>query len=238
MKLIRIVLKIMAVGLLTNCYSAYSSEKDLYDFLWLDQDKRVYVLQNKVFKKKKSFFFQAGYLIGLSNEFQDTKGFHFGAGYHFTEQLGIEVIYNSYSNSDNDATINLREINEEVPFTRKFNSLMGVMVRWDPFYGKFNIFNNIIYFDWTFAAGLGKIETESNANTVADPNSANAFTSESYSAGLVKTAFKIHVTERWSVDTQLLRTIYNAPGPKSTTGLQEDSWRGNSDFILSVGFSF
>lgn len=28
-----------------------ADEKDLYDFMWLDPDKKVYVLQNKVHKK-------------------------------------------------------------------------------------------------------------------------------------------------------------------------------------------
>lgn len=234
-KLITLVGLMASSGFVT---SAYSAEEDLYDFLWLDQDKQVYVLQNKIFKKKNSFFVQAGYLIGLTNEFQDTSGWQASFGFHFTEQLGVELMYNSYSNSDNTTVTNLREINETVPFLRKLTSSYGLMLKYDPFYGKINTFNKIIYFDWSFGAGIGKVQAESNAATVDDEDTEDVFASEDYNAAFLKTAFKIHATERITIGTHLLRTIYKAPGPVVNGVPQAEKWRGNSDFILSVGFSF
>ena len=32
--------------------NTHAGEKSLYDFLWLDPDKKVYVLQNKIYKKE------------------------------------------------------------------------------------------------------------------------------------------------------------------------------------------
>ncbi len=55
-------------------FYAEATEKDLYNFKWLDPDKSVYVLQNKVYKKEKSFYTDLSFLKGLSSTYQDTKG--------------------------------------------------------------------------------------------------------------------------------------------------------------------
>ena len=49
---------------------ALAAEKDLYDFLWLDPDKQVYVLQNKVHKKEHTIYANAGMGLGLSSTFK------------------------------------------------------------------------------------------------------------------------------------------------------------------------
>lgn len=218
--------------------TANAAEEDLYDFLWLDQDKQVYVLQNKVFKKKGRFFVNAGYIMGLTNEFQDTSGWQASVGYNFSEQLGLELMYNEYSNTDNAAVTNLRDINDTVPFQRKLASSYGLLLKWSPFYGKINTFNSIIYFDWSFGAGAGQLKSNSNALTVDQTNQEDTFKGEDYMAGFLKTSFEIHATERITIGTTLLRTIYKAPGPTVDGVAGTDKWRGNSDFILSVGFSF
>jgi outer membrane beta-barrel protein len=227
-----------SLALAGSIHSANAAEDDLYDFLWLDQDKQVYVLQNKVFKKKNRFSVNAGYIMGLSSEFQDTSGWHANFGYHFSEQLGVELMYNEYSNTDNTTKQNLQSVTSQVPFERKLASSYGLMLNWSPFYGKINTFNKIIYFDWTFAAGVGKIKTNSNALTVDITSQSDTFKGEDYTAGFLKTSFEIHATERITIGTSLLRTIYKAPGPTVDGVAGTDKWRGNSDFILSVGFSF
>src|SRR5690606_30883158 len=87
-----------------------ASEQDLYDFLWLDPDKEVYVLQNKLYPKYQTFYFDIGYLIGLSNEFQDTNGIQLKGGYYFHEEWAVELQYMQYSNSDNSAYKNIQII--------------------------------------------------------------------------------------------------------------------------------
>ena len=59
-----------------------AGENDLYDFLWLDPDKSVYVLQNKIYAKNKSLYLDMGYINGLSNAFQDTTGAQLKLGYY------------------------------------------------------------------------------------------------------------------------------------------------------------
>lgn len=218
--------------------SAKSSEGDLYDFLWLDPDKKVYVLQNKVYKKERSFYFNLGYIYGTSNEFQDTHGGHFSAGYYFNEEWAFEVFGNKYSNSNNESYDNLTRINSSVPFVRRFDSFYGGMVVWSPFYGKINTFNKIFYFDWSVGLGAGKVNTESNALTAADPDQASTFEKESYNAAAIKTGLRFHATENIHINIEYLRTTYKAPGPTINNRPGEEKFRANSDLIFSIGISF
>lgn len=215
-----------------------ASENDLYDFLWLDPDKKVYVLQNKVYEKKNTFYANVGYLMGLNAPFQDTSGVNVSAGFYFHEEWAFEVLGNFYSNSNNENYENLERINGSVPFVRRVDSLYGGLVVWSPFYGKINTFNKIFYFDWSFGAGLGSMTTESNAKTAAIPDEAAEFQSESYGAGIVKTSLRFHATENIHVNIEYMRSHYKAPGPTVDNIPGQEKIRAHSDLIFSVGFSF
>lgn len=54
------ILLVSIMLILLQMSNAYSGEENLYDFLWLDPDKSVYVLQNKTHEKKGSFYFDLG----------------------------------------------------------------------------------------------------------------------------------------------------------------------------------
>lgn len=218
--------------------SVQASERDLYDFLWLDPDKSVYVLQNKVFEKKNSFWGSAGYLRGLSSDYQDTTGFKVEAGYYLHEEWAIDLFYSQYSNSDNDAFKSLATINQSVPFLRRPTANYAVGVVWAPFYGKINTFNKIFYFDWSIGVGIGKYESESNAKTVTDSTEANRYDKESYTSIVTKTKLRFHASKNIHVDFELLRNNFRAPGAYIPNRGQSKSWRNNTDFILGVGFSF
>jgi len=223
---------------LTRVESSYATEEDLYDFLWLDPDKQVYVLQNKFFKKEKTFYANIGYMKGMSSDFQDTYGIQGAFGYYFNETWAVEAIYNKYSNSDNDAFTNLKEINQSVPFIRKPLSSYGVLAIWSPFYGKINTFNKIIYFDWSFGFGAGTLNTKSNKDTVSSSSTANNFADENYTTLMEKTALRFHISKSVHFGVDYYFQSYKAPGPTVGTKPGVESWRHNSDIILSVGLSF
>jgi outer membrane beta-barrel protein len=210
------------------------AEDDLYDFLWLDQDKKVFVLQNKVYKKDKTFYADFGYLRGLSSDYQNTSGFQIRSGYYFLEEWAVELIFNQYNNSNNDTYNNLGRINGVVPFQRKFERNYGVAGVWTPFYGKINTFNQIIYFDWSFGAGVTKIDAESNAESAANPNS-DIYKDESFTGLLTKSNLKFHLSPRWHVNIEMQKTFYKGKGPIAS---QPASWRTNTDVIFGIGFSF
>lgn len=226
------------VWFLTRPLLVQAAEGDLYDFLWLDPDKKVYVLQNKVHKKRGKFYANIGFTLGLNSDFQDRNGVQFKAGYYFHEEWAVEALYHQFSNSDNDTFTSLQTINGSIPFVRRINSKYGIMPVWSPFYGKINTFNKIIYFDWSFGLGLGQITTESNATTVSSSTTADIYSDEKYMAILAKTSFRIHATKNVHVGLEYHRDSYRAPGPTVRGIPGSERWRNNSEFVLSIGFSF
>lgn len=215
-----------------------ADEKDLYDFLWLDPDKKVYVLQNKVHKKDKTVFANVGYGTGLSSNFQDTSMIHGNLGFYFTEEWAIEGLYTKYSNKDNEAMENLRRLNGSTPFIRNTESNYGLIAKWSPFYGKINTFNKIFYFDWNLGLGLGKLETSSNATTVSNQTIANSYKKESYTSVIAKTGLSFHATKNIHVGLDLIMNNYKAPGPTINGRVPASKIRNNMDAVLTIGVSF
>lgn len=234
MKLVKLLfISIMALG--TTVLKA--TEKDLYDFMWLDPDKQVYVLQNKIHKKANSIYLNVGYGIGLSSTFVDTNSLHTNFGYYLNEEWAVEGLYTSYSNKDNDSFENIKKINGVVPFIRKTNSNYGALVKWSPFYGKINTFNKIFYFDWSFGLGAGVLKTESNKDTVSNSKKANIYSSESYGSVIGKTELTFHASKNVHLSLGLILNNYSAPGP-SINNKAESKLRNNMDAMFTLGFSY
>lgn len=229
-------LTLVALGLvLMMTKETHAGEKSLYDFLWLDPDKKVYVLQNKLYKKENSFYFDLGYISNYTSKFQDTQGFQLRTGYYLHEEWAVELAYQHYNNSNNDDLNNVRKVSGIEPFIRRLNSAYGANIIWSPFYGKINTFNQIFYFDWSFGAGLSKINAESNMKTAKIKSAKSRFDAESYTGAVLKTNVKFHVRENVHLGIEYMNTYYMAP---SAANPGSDSLRLNTDIILSVGFSF
>lgn len=225
----------LVVTLVTVNVEVRAGEKSLYDFLWLDPDKKVYVLQNKLYKKENTFYTDLGYINNFSSKFQNTNGFQIKGGYYFHEEWGIELFYNKYYNSNNDDYNNVRLINTAEPFVRRMDSTYGALAIWSPFYGKINTFNQIYYFDWSFGAGVARVNTTSNLKNVQNPSSDSKYEKETYTGAVAKTGVKFHLRENIHIGLDYMNTYYKAPGPKNP---KRDELRTNTDVILSVGFSF
>ena len=69
----KVYLILFSAVTLSNC-GLQAAEDSVYDFLWLDPDKSVYVLQNKTYRKEKTFSVGGSLLTTVGNEFQDTYG--------------------------------------------------------------------------------------------------------------------------------------------------------------------
>lgn len=217
-----------------SSHSLKASEGDLYDFLWLDPDKSVYVLQNKEFPKTGTNYVDIGYLSSMSTTFHKSRGINLNVGHYFTEEWGAELIFNKYNSKDNDAYENIKRVNGVVPFSRKFDQSYGAAAIWSPFYGKINTFNKIYYFDVYFGLGVLKLDASSNAETATNPNS-DQYKDESYTAGLAKVGFKFHVNKTFHLGLEIQNTYYNAYGPIRSNGKSLES---NSDVIFKIGISF
>lgn len=212
-----------------------AGEEDLYDFLWLDPDKQVYVLQNKIYPKANSFYADIGYISNISSEFEDVNGVGLKLGYYFKEEWAFELNYNQYSSKTNSAYESVKIVNNTEPFIRRINRSYSLFLVWSPFYGKINTFNKIYYFDWSFGVGTGSLEAESNLNSVRNPSSPNIYETESYTPVLLKTNIKFHINKRVHLGVDFLNTNFQAGSPKFPN---RKEWKQNNDLIFSLGVSF
>jgi len=219
-----------------------AAEDSVYDFLWLDPDKSVYVLQNKTYRKAKKISVEVSFLTTLGKAFQDTYGVDLKAQYYFNEHYGIEVFHTRYTNTDSDDFKNVVSVTQAnnggqatYPFVRRLNAASGALFLVSPFYGKINTFNRIFYFDWSFGAGVAFVNAESNLDSVAVINAPNSYSSESFTALAYKTSFKFHTSRKWSAVIDLRNMNYQAAGPRDR-GSKE--LRSNWDFMVGVGFKF
>ena len=74
-----------------------AAQDDLYNFLWLDADKKVYVLQNKVYEKKGTGYFNLGYIADISSNYENLNGYQGAFGYFFSENWGLELFLSPLS---------------------------------------------------------------------------------------------------------------------------------------------
>jgi outer membrane beta-barrel protein len=215
--------------------NTFAGEEDLYDFLWLDPDKSVYVLQNKVHPKDNSFYLDLGYMMNMTSTFQETNGAQIKAGYFLNEDWAIELSYISYSNSDNSTFDSVKVVTSTVPFLRRPISSSSIFAVWSPFYGKINTFNQIFYFDWSFGVGTGVYQMESNLISVQDSLTNDKFDTEDYTPIQLKTTFKFHINKSLHLGLEFLNTNFESSTPKNPNS---KSWDQNNDLIFSIGASF
>lgn len=228
--------KILPLLLLLAASSTFAGEKDLYEFLWLDPDKSVYVLQNKVHPKDNSFYVDLGYASNQTSNFQDTTGAQLKAGYYFKEEYAIEFSYMQWNNSNNTAFKSVGAVNGAEPFVVRPVSNASVFFIWSPFYGKINNFNEIYYFDWSFGVGTGQFNVESSLDSnIESPNSPNVYKDETFIPVQLKTNVKFHVNKRVHVGLEFLNTNFQTATPSSPN---TEKWRQNNDLVFSIGVSF
>ncbi|MBT4791798.1 MAG: outer membrane beta-barrel domain-containing protein [Halobacteriovoraceae bacterium] len=214
--------------------STHAGEEDLYDFLWLDPDKTVYVLQNKIYPKEKSIYLDLGYLTNLTSTFQDTFGAQVKVGYFISEEWAVEFNYLKYSNSDNSTLKAVKDVTGSIPFIRRPLSSSALFAIWSPFYGKINTFNKIYYFDWSFGLGVGSYEAESNLKS-ATTTGKDLFENENYTSFLIKSSLKFHLNRSFHIGLEFLNTNFEAATPSNPNS---KSWDQNNDIIFSIGASF
>ncbi len=237
MKLLIITIMLIVISKIF-CFQLYASEDSLYDFLWLDPDKKVYVLQNKVFKKKRHFYADIGYILALNSKFQDTTGIDLSGGYYFTEVFALELFFKKYSNSNNDTFKSIQTVNDSEPFVRRPEQITGIMAIWSPFYGKINTFNRIYYFDWSFGLGFAKLNAADNGDTVADDATKTTYVEKNYTALVTKSTLRFHISRQMHLHLTLFNTHYNATGPKINGQESSKSNRADYNSIFGIGLSF
>ena len=220
--------------------SVWAGESDTYNFSWLDPDKEVYVLQNRRYRKANHVHVYGGVSKNMSAPFVNSASVQGRMGYYFMEEYGFEIIYSKTSGKENDTAKLLRNKGGagSIPFRRIVQSFYGGMFLWSPFYSKINTFNQIIYYDWIFGAGVGKVKEASNADEFEKGAAGSGFpdTIKEHNAVLWNVGVKIYLGANISTRIDITGVHYKALPP--VTGATEELWNDNFELGLMLGYNF
>lgn len=236
------LLAVVAVQLLAmpRSFAATQSNEDVaaddeYNFSWLDPDKKVYVLQNRKYRKalKPAVYLQGG--LNLDNPYRSELLYGVRASFWFSEQFGVDAFYFKVNSSKNDTFNALEDAASNsgaLPFVRRHHSYLGALGTWTPWYAKLNFFNKILYFDWFFNLGLGQASTsvDRNRSKVTPPN----FVNENNFAIFYGTGQNFYVTRNFMVRLDLIGSTYNATTVNANTTKRYFNW----DFVAGIGYLF
>jgi outer membrane beta-barrel protein len=233
------VLTSLVIFTLTFTTNLFASEKDIYEFSWLDPDKEVFVLQNRKYRKAGRLHVNLGGGITTSGAFVDSTTIQGRAGYFMTEDYGLELLYAKNSGKENNTAKGVRTSGGggtgTTPFRRIVQNYMGGMFLWSPFYSKINTFNKIIYMDWILGVGYAQLEEKNNKRRFIDGQISEGIeTLEKHSGIIWQVGMKFYLSESFSARTDLTAVHYSADNI-ATAG---SSYKSNYDATLSLGYTF
>jgi outer membrane beta-barrel protein len=216
---------------------------DDYDFSWLDPEKKIYVVQNRKYLKQNRFELAVSGGLGMGEAYRTRRILLPRAIFYASEQFGISVFGGFNKNSENGNSIDLRSISNKIPAIRDVNSFVGASVMWMPFYGKLNMFNQILYLDWHIEAGVSSMSTEIdlNTNVVGDPR----IETGNYVGFHWGTGQKFFITRHWAARLDFMAQYYKAPigiipgQPNATVTNSNETPSGNYDnYYVTLGVSY
>jgi outer membrane beta-barrel protein len=215
------------------------SDRDEYDFSWLDPDKKIYVVQNRKFTKANHLELSTSYGVGMGETYRKQRQWRVRGNYYFSEHWAISAFYFNNYNSENDTftQLKLASSNGTIPAVRDTDTYFGGSIMWLPFYGKINMFNQIFYIDWHFEAGLGSASTEIDMNTKANgnPNISTA----NFGAYHWGSGWKFFIDRHWGARMDFLATYYKGNnGLTSPTGADISTNETYDNYYLTLGISY
>ena len=187
-----------------------SGDDDEYSFKWLDPDKKIYVLQNRKFRKENRANVSILFGPGISNSYRSTAALGFRGGYNFAEDWAIEFFYDVGLAKENSTWEALKTTSSNAkPVVREIRGAYGALLQWSPWYAKINVFNTILHFDWYFNGGLGSVRTALDTrNKISD---AASYVDETKFGIFLGTGQFFHVTQNFGFRVDLTGMIYQAP---------------------------
>lgn len=223
------------IGVMVFSFPLQAAETDVYDFSWLDQDKEVYVLQNRKFRKKNQFYVGGTLGRSVSGAFIDSSEYNLIAGYFFAEDWGLEFTYTGAQGAKNK-TYDAVSSQGSVAFFRQIDTATSAMLMWSPFYSKINTFNKIFYYDWMFGVGFISAATSDNRKEFSGGSDSNQLTQEDVSGATWMTAFRFYINQDWSTRIDFRGTHLNADA--AITGESDTEKRWNNYYNFNVGLNY
>lgn len=235
MKRILSLIGIVIFSTVISPRNGYAAENNVYDFSWLDKEKEVYVLQNRKFRKKGTFYVGGTYGQSVSGTFIDSSEFNVLAGFFFSEDWGLEFSYLSAEGTENK-TYESIQAQSAVAFFRQIESATTAMLVWSPFYSKINTFNKIFYYDWMFGLGLSNVSTTDNRKEFSGGADSNQLVEEDLSGVAWMTALRFYINENWSSRIDFRGMHLNADA--AINGENDTKKRWTNYYTINFGINY
>ncbi len=133
---------------------------------WTGGDEaQVSVVQNRIYSKENRLALGVAGGVIFSDPFLSLKVYQGAATYHFSEYLGLSLLYWKISTSDSNALTVLRDQGKNAN-VNPVKSMMGAEGLWSIMYGKLSLVGKkILYYDMHLSGGAGSTSTESGSST-------------------------------------------------------------------------
>jgi outer membrane beta-barrel protein len=209
-----------------------------YDFSWLDPEKKIYVVQNRKYLKSNrvELAFSGGF--GFGEPYRSRTTLLPRAFFYFSEQWGVSVFAGFNANQENETAKALRSVSSVFPAVRDVQNFYGGSILWLPFYGKINMFNQILYIDWHLEVGVGQVDSEIDLNT--NRTQSPILQESTHFSVHWGTGQKFFITRNWAARLEFLAQYYRAPtgidGSVTTpSGSVEDTY---DNYYVTLGLSY
>lgn len=200
------------MGVSSSYLFASDAREGFEERSWLDTESKLYVLQNRKYRKAPRPYLSVSPTIGLSDPYNRVFGAEGRAGLYFTETWGLEGFAHYVWNDKSANYAALRQVSQVIPLMRETRATFGGLLHFSPFYAKINLFDSIVYFDWNLQAGAGAMLTalDTNNYSASSGSTVAIYRDEMLFAGFVGTGQQFHINQTFFVRWDLLATIFHA----------------------------
>ena len=231
-------LGLLLLSVFVDVSSSFAAEDNDYNFSWLDPDKKIYVLQNRRYRKAGAPHVYALGGLSLGDNYRTVIQVQPRFSFWFDEEKGMELFYSERFHSQNNLyKALLASTPSKDPYIREVKSQIGVLFNWAPWYAKINVFNSILYFDWYFSMGAGMMGTDIGPKTKDDAASAALWKTENLFAVFLGTGQLFHLNEKWTARLDFLGHFYSAGIYEGIPGAPTDK-AIFSNFALNFGIGY
>ncbi len=235
--------KILLMLFVTFSLSTLGADSSLYQFEWMDDDKEIYVLQNRKFRKVGRFNLSLMGNLNISDKFVNTYGGGIKAAYFLKEDWGIELGFGIGKPTYNDTFDRVAE-QQAVPFYNAITQHLSASVVWSPWYGKFNTFNVVYYLDWYISLGVAQVSTEDDSPafdvSAAQVNAKDFETKDDSSIGITwSTGFLWYLTRTIGLRLEFTGFHYKGVWTREIAGSSKEDFDVTfHNYNMGLGLNF
>jgi outer membrane beta-barrel protein len=230
LRLLVITTAMLWIALIAATWAEAGEKDDEYSFNWLDPDKKIYVLQNRKYTKANRLLLSAATGHGFSNPYRATVNVDPRVAYYFSEAIGVEAFYTmTFNTANNTYDALILSGSPVLPIIREIKSQYGVLGHWSPWYGKLNMFNKILYFDWYLSGGAGTVHS-----TAIQPvtGSSDVSVTQDFFSFFAGAGHQYHLSQSLSVRVDFMGAFYRAPVGCTSGG---NTWFSNLNLGIGIG---